>query len=122
MDERIEREASREEAAVLWMAISLLLGLTQPKESLKALLQGVGHMKESAMYQLILEEGLVKGREEGRIEEARKLLRRLGERRLGPMTPEIRVRIEAISDVDRLDELIDRVLEVSSWEELLGTD
>jgi predicted transposase YdaD len=81
-------------------------------------------MNEAAMYQLILEEGLEKGlekgREEGRLEEARKLLRRLGERRLGPMSPEIRAGIEAITDVNRLDELIDRLEAVSSWAELMA--
>jgi predicted transposase YdaD len=116
IDERIEREASRDEAAVLWMATSMLLGLTHPKESLKTFLQGIGHMKESAMYELILEEGL----EKGKIEEARQVVRRLGERRLGPMSPAIQARIEAISDLGRLHSLQDRVLEVSSWDELMA--
>jgi predicted transposase YdaD len=116
MDERIEREASRDEAAMLWMATSMLLGLNHPKESIKALLQGIGHMKESAMYQLILEEGRV----EGELQEARRMLYRLGERRIGPLSAEIRAKVERISDLDRLHGLQDRVLEVSNWEELMA--
>lgn len=130
IDERIEHEAGPGEAAELRLATSMLLGLTHSGESLTNLLRGVGDMKESAMYQLILEEGRVEGRvegwemgrEEGKLQGEREVLRRLGEKKLGPMSLEIRARFERISDPDRLQELVDRLLEVTSWEELLGAD
>jgi predicted transposase YdaD len=118
IDERIEHEASPGEAAELWMATSMLLGLTHSGESLKALLQGVHRMKESATYQMILEEG----REEGRIQEARQTLQSLGLERFGAADPEIETRIEAIVSLDKLHKLTRRLLSVSSWEELLAED
>lgn len=130
VDERIEHEADPNEAGELRAATGLLLGLTHSGERLKTLLQGLRGMRESATYQMIRDEGRVEGRIEGREEgraegelrEARRMLDRLGAKRIGPMSAEIRARIESINDLDRLEELADRLMAVSSWEELLGAD
>jgi predicted transposase YdaD len=115
IDERIEHEASPGEAADLWMATSMLLGLVHSGEILKTLLQGVNRMKESATYQMILEEG----RQEGMIRGTRQALVWLGLKRFGPASPEIEAKLDAITDLDQLHELTDRLLGVSSWDELL---
>ena len=47
------------------------------------------------------------------------VLIRFGNKRFGQLQPEIEARIKAIHDEDRLNELIDRVFEVQSWDELL---
>jgi hypothetical protein len=47
-------------------------------------------------------------------------LLRLGRRKLGPPGAEVEARIAALGDLDRLRELLDRVLDVASWDELLG--
>jgi len=76
------------------------------------LLEGVQDMKESVTYQKILREG--------RAEEAKRILKRLASRRFGKPEPLIEAAIDAIADLDRLEQLSDRVLEVTAWEELLA--
>ncbi len=56
-----------------------------------------------------------------RTQEARRILLWQGERRLGPPAAETVAAIEQIAEVERLEDLIDRVAEVASWEELLAT-
>lgn len=72
-------------------------------------------MKESTTYQAILEEGAALG--EAR--EARKILLRQGSKRFGSPDAKIRATIEAITSLDRLKQLAERLLEVETREELL---
>ena len=60
-----------------------------------------------------------KGRAEGRAEEARTLILRLGTRQWGAVPPEIAKSLEAFKSVDRLEELVDRVVSCSSWDEFV---
>jgi predicted transposase YdaD len=80
------------------------------------LFRGVLSMKESSTYQAILEEG----RTEGAVTEARKLLRRFGERAFGPPDARISTTIESIDDLSRLEALLDQLPSAASWHELLG--
>lgn len=118
MEQRIDSEATHAEAAELWVATFLLTGLIYPREFIKPLLQGIRAMKESSFYQLILDEG----RAEGETREAIKLLKKLGTRRFGPPDPSVVVAIEASTDLERIEVLLERLLEVSSWEELLAQE
>ena len=68
-------------------------------------------LEESSTYQMLLDRG--------RIDEARRLVLRRGQKRFGPPGEETRKAIEAINDLDRLERLSDRLLAVSSWAELL---
>jgi hypothetical protein len=45
---------------------------------------------------------------------------RLGRKRFGEADETTRQRIEAIRDIDALEKLSERLLEVSSWDELLA--
>jgi predicted transposase YdaD len=112
MEERIRQEASPGEAGILWAATYLLLGLRLTDERAARLLEGVRGMKESTTYQAILREG--------RVEEALAILLRLGNRRFGPPSDEARAALEAITDIERLEALTERVLDVESWDELLA--
>jgi hypothetical protein len=69
-------------------------------------------MKEFATYQAIIEEG--------RVEEARAILLRQGTKRFGPPAPQARAALEAITAIDRLELLSERLLDVESWDELLA--
>ena len=69
-------------------------------------------MKESVTYQAIVEEGVVKARQE--------VLVQLGRKRFGS-NPESEAALRGITDPDRLARLTDALLDVSSWEELLAT-
>jgi hypothetical protein len=99
----------------LWTATKVLLGLRYQAKLIEQLLQGVRAMKESTTYQAI--------KAEGRLEEVRRLLFRVGEERFvtGP-TPEQQAVIEAITDADRLEELVIRTLHVGTWAELLDRE
>jgi hypothetical protein len=74
-------------------------------------------MKESSTYQAIYAEGMG----EGAISEARKLLRIQGDDAFGEPDSRTIARIERIDDLDTLEELLMRVLKVTSWQELFSS-
>jgi predicted transposase YdaD len=82
--------------------------------------QGVTQMEESSTYQLILRRGKAEGLKEGRVTEARNLLLRLGEKRFGPVDPQSRTALEGLTELDRLEQLLDRMLDVKTWQQLLN--
>jgi len=112
MQERLDREATKNQAETLWTATYLLMGLKYSDELIDRLLEGVQNMKESVTYQKILREG--------RAEEAKRILKRQGSKRFGKPEPLIEAALDAIADLERLEQLSDRVLEVTGWEELLA--
>ena len=67
-----------------------------------------------------LAEGKAMGEAMGRTDEARKVLKRLGSKRFGKPGSEIGAAIDNLNDLEKLEELTDRILDVQSWEELLG--
>ena len=69
-------------------------------------------MEQSVTYQAILEEGGAR--------EARKILLLQGRSRFGKPPPEAVAALEAVTDVPRLEELVVRLLEATSGQELLG--
>jgi hypothetical protein len=73
-------------------------------------------MKESSVYQGLLQEG----RAEGRAEEAQRILLRQCEIRFGLPDAGSRTTLETIVDLEQLERLTERVLIVSSWKELLA--
>jgi predicted transposase YdaD len=124
MEARIEAEAPLAARAVLWASTYILLGLRLPPEAAAELLRGVRDMKESSTYQAILEEGrsegIELGRTEGSVAEARRLLLLLGTARLGPPDATTRAAIEGMNNIEILEPLSIRLLNVSSWHELLA--
>ncbi len=112
MSQRLARDADPEQEALLWTAAYVLTGLRLPLETITSLFQGVRLMRESSAYQLILAEGAVA--------EARKNLLCLGRKRFGSPPPAVVSTLEAIMDLDRLESLIERVLDVTTWDALLA--
>jgi predicted transposase YdaD len=115
----------------LWTATAILIGLRYPREQVGEMMEGVSTLvlgirgiEESWVYQDIFAEGEArgeaKGEAKGHAEEAMEALLRLGRRKLGPPGAEVEARIAALGDLDRLRELLDRVLDVASGDELLG--
>jgi hypothetical protein len=115
--ERLTTEASPEEAAKLWTTTFVLTGMRVTREALVQLFQGVREMHESVAYQIILDEG----RAEGQVQGVRKILFRQGHKRFGPAGADIEQAIQAITDLEHLERLADRLLDVASWQELLNT-
>jgi predicted transposase YdaD len=139
--ERLRDEATPELRKTLWTATAILLGLRYPREQVGGLIEEVANMvlnirgiEDSWVYQDIFAkgraegeakgraEGEAKGRAEGEIEEARSILIRQGRKRWGEPDERILAGIAAISDLDRLALLLDRILDASSWDELLAPE
>ena len=117
IDERLTAEAGPEDAGKLWTATFVLTGLRTDRDKVLPLFQGVHGMKESTTYQYILEEGEAIGR----AKEVRKILLRQGQIRFGAPPAVVRQVLESLSDLERMERMADRVIEVSNWQELLDT-
>jgi hypothetical protein len=120
MDERIRHEAAPEEAATLWTATGVIMGLRYARNQVAHLLRGIHGMKDSVTYQAIVEEGIEKGIARG-VQALQNLLLHLGLKNLGPADESVERAIRAIKDLDRLNRMGDRLLDVSTWQELLST-
>jgi hypothetical protein len=108
--ERLQKDASEERLKALMVSALLLTGLIVKPDVALQLFKGFSAMRESSTFMAILEEG--------RVMHARKILRKLGEKFLGPANEATVNRLESIGDVEQLDTLTERVVDVSSWEEL----
>jgi hypothetical protein len=86
-------------------------------EEITTMVLGIRGIEESSIYQDIF----AKGRAEGEVEEARTILLRQGRKKLGQPDEQVLTRIMGISALDRLNLLLDHILDVSSWDELLAS-
>ena len=77
-------------------------------------------MQESSTYQHILEEGRQEGRREGQVRHAQGVLARQGRQRFGAPRKAVEAALLAITDLERLDRMIDRVLQAADWNDLLS--
>jgi len=120
--ERLERESVASPADRLLTAAYVLTGLRlRAPDEVRQLFQGVSiAMRESVTYQAILEEGRQEGRQEGRVEELHRMILRQGRVRFGEADESIRQQIEAIRDIVVLEDLTERLVIVSSWDELMA--
>jgi predicted transposase YdaD len=114
IDERVRREvSSSEEADHLRSAMMLLLGMRYEPTFLQNLFRGVASMIEhTSWYPWAINRG--------KLAEARNMIKRQGQKRFGT-TPDAATlaMLESIEDIERLEELGDRLLDVSNWQELL---
>jgi hypothetical protein len=113
MDERLQREATPDQRGRLLAASFVLSGLRVAREQAQVLFRGVPGMQESTTYQAILEEGEAKGMQEALLLQGRKKFSGLDEA--------IRQRVRAITDLERLRQLHERMPDVHTWQELLQT-
>jgi hypothetical protein len=112
MKDRIESGRQRSATRKLWTAAYVLMGLRYSETLTDQLLQEVISMEESVTYQAIVRRG--------KREEARKLILLMGRNRFGRVSAEVRDALNAIQDIEKLEDLGVRLLDVSSWQELLG--
>ncbi len=70
-------------------------------------------MRESDTYMMILEEG--------HLEEAKKLLLRLGWRKFDAPDEGVKSAIDAMMDVEQIERIVDRLFDAANWQELLDT-
>jgi hypothetical protein len=113
--DRLQHEATRSQRDILAAALVQLLALRYDDESINFWRDMMATLDISKTH---LAEMF---REEGRLEEKRADVLRMGRKKFAaPAPPEAKAAIEAITDLDRLNELIDRALDVSSWQDLLS--
>jgi len=77
-------------------------------------------MRESVTYQAIVEEGIEKGIEKGRLDEVQKMIKKLGRKTLGAPSRKMAATIAAIDDLHRLETMLERLIDAKSWKELLA--
>ncbi len=126
MRRRLRSPAAPPQAGDLWTATWVLMGLRYEQGLVERLLQGVIAMEESVTYQAIIRkgrdqgraEGKAEGKAEGRAEEARKSLFLVGRQLLGEPAADVTAAIQALDDVERLEQLVVRALQVKTWDEL----
>jgi len=116
---RIESEAAPQEVPELWACTQVLMGIRWPRQVIHQVLKGARQMKDSVVYQEILEEGF----EKGRTSEVRLVLLRLGAKKFGIPDASVHSRLDSINAVGTLEELIERVSfgSYASWAELLAS-
>ncbi len=100
----------------------ILLGLRYDREEIRNAYTRVRGMKESSKYQAILEEGEIKGREEGQAigllkGEQNSLLMILRDR-FGDVPAEVESRIRAVTEAARLQHAILRAIRISTIDDL----
>jgi predicted transposase YdaD len=113
MARRLDQEAKRTEKESIWAATYFLMGLRFDAALARQLIPRGEQMKESTTYMATLEEGAVA--------EARKILMKQGRIRFGGTPLQVVARLEDIENVERLEELSERLLTASSWDELLAS-
>ena len=113
--QRLCEETQAPQRGDLMDSMFVLTGLRFPPDIATPWFQGVTEMRESLTYQAILEEGAEKGREEG----LRDAVLRAGRHRFGPPTPKVRAALKKEQQIDRLEEMLDRMFDVKTWDALL---
>ncbi len=111
MGQRLEN-AERGVVSKLWTATYLLMGLSYPGEFIDRLFEEVGAMEDSVTYQKMIRRG--------RIEEARQILMRVGRKRFGPPDEAVVATIQGLNDLEQVESLAERLLDVASWQQLLA--
>lgn len=124
MKQRVGHVRDRGRLGRWWTAVYVLMGLRYENVVVEQLLQGVLDMEESTTYQAIIRKGVAQGVAEGltkgAVEEARKMLLRLGESHLQTTPPAaFQRRVAKIEDLAQLEQLMLRVGQARSWNELL---
>jgi hypothetical protein len=114
MDERFRQEAeSPSQASELLTATAILMGMRFNKDLVIRLIEEVGAMEESVIYQHIIEKGLLKGE--------RRALLLLGSQRFGTPSPALQAALDGVDDVGCLERMMERLHLAVDWDDLLAT-
>jgi predicted transposase/invertase (TIGR01784 family) len=116
--EKIDLIENRQEKSNIAAATAILAGLVLNKEVIQKLLRE-DIMKESVIYQDILAQGEVKGKAEGRQEEAASLILRQLNRRCGEIHSALSQQVQSLS-VEQLEQLGEDLLDFTSVEDLVN--
>lgn len=117
---RLNTEVTEEVKNNLLAATYVLMGLRFETEFADKLFAGENIMQESKTYQAAMAIELAKGLAKGEAQEARKLLLRLGKKRWGTPGPAVTSQLNALTDLERLEQLIEDCQTAESWDGLLN--
>ena len=78
-------------------------------------------MEESKIVNGWIAKGGARGEARGLVQGAQNAVLRLGKKRFGPAPAGVEAAIQAVTDRDRLEQIADRVLDATSWDDLLAT-
>ena len=79
------------------------------------------NVEESTVVNAWIARGEARGKEVGKLLKAQMTILRFGTRKFGESTEEREATIMAITDPDRLDRIMDRILDATDWDDLLAT-
>jgi hypothetical protein len=116
MKERLIAEVPLADAVRLLTAAFVLIGMRLPRSKALALKKEAFSMvdlRDSTTYQLILEEGEANA--------LQRMILKFGTKRLGSPNAADEQSLRAITDVERLERIFDRLPGATGWQELLGT-
>ena len=114
--QEIEKIENTTEQRNIAASTALLAGLRLNKEVIERIMRSK-FMKESVIYQDIIQEGRQEGRQEGSKQEATAFALRLLKRRLGNVTPQLETQVQSLS-VEQLEALGEALLDLSSEAEI----
>jgi len=122
LDERLRSSANtpkmREDEL---SSIYFLMGLRYDSLAVQQLFREmVMILEDSSTYQYVLKKGEARGITLGELRSSRSHILRVGMKRFGPAPSEVVAKIQAISDLVILESLLDRALEVSTWDEVIA--
>jgi hypothetical protein len=116
-EQEIEREKLTPKAVTeFWTQCYGLLGVRYNQQDVKKLFQGVAGMMVSSTFQDIFDQGEAKG-----LKRWRTSLRKLGEKKFGKLSQKYVKKLNAINDGDILARMNERILDATSWDDLLDT-
>ncbi len=105
---RLRAETTREQAGKMETATLILLGLRYENAIIQQLFREVPEMEESTTYQYIMRRGVTE------------TILRQGRRKFGEPSAEQAQSLKDIANNERLQQLADRILDATSWQELLA--
>jgi hypothetical protein len=113
--DRLEHEAPVDQRRKLLTSAFVLTGMRVKRDVALQVFRGVRAMRDSDTYMMILGEG--------REDEAKSIILRQGQKRFGPADEATNARLKGITDLDRLDRLVDRLFDgaATTWQDLLDT-
>jgi predicted transposase YdaD len=106
MNERLQRVEQPTVVEDIWTSTGILMRMRYSEEFLTMLPEVLRELRQSPLYRIFARE------------EARKILLTLGTKRFGPADAIVTTAVNGIDDLQELERLNERLLDVHSWQEL----
>ena len=131
---RLRAEADLAAGDRIVTMLSMLMKLRYDAMTTEELLRTIPDVEEYPGFKMFLDQGRREGRAqgeatgratgeaEGRAAEARETILRLGRKKFGPPTTEQEAAVNATADLAQLEAILEKLLDVATWDELLKPD